>query len=85
MQSAAIAGLYKPRPIIGSTELDGIFPVSKDFESGKAIAKSMFDLAVLSEPMATLEARSQLPPDWYVSCIKNKFEGLSMGVVDTEK
>ena len=85
MQPLARAGLYAPKPTIGSTELGGIFAVSEDFDAVGAMAKSTLDLAVLSELLLNPQARSQLPPDGYLSFLKKDFRGLSIGFVDPEK
>lgn len=82
VQPAARAGLYAIKSTIGSTELEGVFVVSEDFDSLGAMAKSSRDLALLAEIILTPEERAKLPSDGYLSFLKMSFENLSIGFAD---
>ncbi len=76
MQPSARAGLYALKPTIGSAELGGIFPVSEDFDALGGMAKSVLDLAHLTELVLAREERAKLPPDGYLSFLKFSFSEL---------
>ena len=84
VQPSARSGLYALKPTIGSTELGGIFAVSEDFDALGGMAKSVLDLAHLTELVLTREERAKLPADGYLSFLKKDFSGLRVGFVDPE-
>ncbi|KAH6615688.1 amidase signature domain-containing protein [Chaetomium sp. MPI-SDFR-AT-0129] len=84
VQPSARAGLYALKPTIGSTNLRGIFAVSEDFDALGGMAKSVLDLAHLTELVLIREDREKLPADGYLSFLKKDFGGLRVGFVDPE-
>ncbi|KAI1127061.1 amidase signature domain-containing protein [Nemania abortiva] len=84
-QPSARAALYALKPTIGATELGGVFAVSEEFDALGAMAKSVLDLALMTELVLNPEARAKLPKDGYQSYLRKDFAGLKVGFVDPEQ
>jgi amidase len=85
VQPAARAGLYALKPSIGSTDLEGVYAVSEDFDSLGAMAKSTHDLVPLIEYLLNDEALAQLPANGYSTYMRKDFSGVKVGFVDPEE
>jgi hypothetical protein len=72
------------KPTIEFTEFGGIFTVSDDSGAVGGMAKSVVDLAHLTELVLTEQAREALPAKAYLPFLKNKFDGHRVGFVDPE-
>ncbi|KAJ8132474.1 hypothetical protein O1611_g1152 [Lasiodiplodia mahajangana] len=84
-QPSARAALYALKPTIGTTELEGVFAVSEEFDALGSMAKSVLDLALMTELVLNPEARAKLPKDGYQPYLRKDFAGLSVGFVDPEQ
>ncbi|KAF2257469.1 amidase signature enzyme [Trematosphaeria pertusa] len=82
VQPAARAALYALKPTVGSTDHRGVWTLSKRFDAVGAIAKSVSDLALATEMLHTMEVRSRLPEDGYLSFLSKSFTGLKVGFLD---
>ena len=89
---ASVAGLYGLNPTTGSVSSDGVFRLSRAFDSVGAMAKTPADLALLVECMLTSEARQDFQnqrenkrssSDW--SDVSIAFSEMTWGHVDTDK
>jgi amidase len=85
VQPAARAALYAMKLTIGSSELDGVYSVSGEFDSGGAMAKSVQDLAMITEHLLNDSAHAKLPSSGFAQSIRQDFDGLSIGFVDFDK
>ena len=64
--------------------MDGIFVISRSFDVLGGMAKTVSDLAHLTEHISDADARGKLPVDGFESCLKTEWSGLKIGVVQTD-
>lgn len=84
VQPATRAALFALKPTIGNTELDGVWPLSPRFDSVGGMAKSVGDLARITEFLLTADARSKFPAEGFVPFLDKTFKGLKIGFANPE-
>lgn len=84
VQPSARAALYGLKPTPGNTEMEGVWMVSDVFDAVGAMAKSVTDLASITEICLRPESRANLPANGYASFFQNSFSGLKVGFLDPE-
>lgn len=72
------------KPTVGSVAMDGIFVISRSFDVVGGMAKTVSDLAHLTEHTLDEDARSKLPVDGFESFLKTEWSGLRIGVLQTD-
>lgn len=82
VQPGARAALYTLKPTPGTTELDGVWVVSEDFDAVGAMTKSTADLALITELVLNQKAREALPDDGFQIFLRTDFDGLKIGFLD---
>lgn len=82
VQPAGRAALYALKPTVGSTNTSGVWTLSTRFDSVGAMAKSVSDLALVTEMLHTKDVRAKLPPSGYTSYLTKSFKGMKVGFVD---
>ncbi|CAH0023746.1 unnamed protein product, partial [Clonostachys rhizophaga] len=82
VQPAARAALYALKPTPGSVKMDGVWTLSHHFDAIGGMAKSVTDLALITELLHTDQVRSTLPKDSYLSILSKDFENLKVGFLD---
>lgn len=81
---ASRAAPYAMKPTVGSVAMDGIFVISRSFDVVGGMAKTVSDLAHLTEHTLDEDARSKLPVDGFESFLKTEWSGLRIGVLQTD-
>ena len=64
--------------------MDGIFVISRSFDVVGGMAKTVSDLAHLTEHILDADARGKLPVDGFESSLKTEWSGLRIGVLQTD-
>lgn len=80
---ASKAGLYAMRPTLGSVAAKGCFRISRSFDGIGAMAKTPEDLAPLIEAILTPEAKAKVPEGGFKSVMKQTWEGMRIGFVES--
>uniref|UniRef100_A0A8H7NGZ5 Amidase domain-containing protein n=1 Tax=Bionectria ochroleuca TaxID=29856 RepID=A0A8H7NGZ5_BIOOC len=65
-----------------SVKVDGVWTLSHRFDAIGGMAKSVTDLAIITELLHTDQVRSKLPTGGYLSSLSKSFEGLKVGFLD---
>lgn len=78
----ARAGLYAFKPALGAVDMDGVYQTSMSLDVVGGLAKSVADLALLTEAALTDAERRLLPHDGYRSYLNKTFDALRIGFVD---
>jgi len=81
---ASRAALFALKPTIGSVTMDNVIPVSSTFDTVGGMARSVRDLATLTEIVLDPPARAKIPEDGYLSYLTANWEGLRLGFLDPE-
>ncbi len=76
MYPASKAGLYALRPALGYVSTEGFFRISRSFDAIGAMAKTPYDLSLLTESILTPAARANLPENGYKDSLTGGWEGL---------
>lgn len=69
------------RPAHGSVSADGVFRISRSFDAIGAIAKTPYDLSLLTESILTPATRARLPKNGYKDSLTGSWEGLRVGIL----
>lgn len=80
---ASKAGVYALRPTHGSVSANGVFRISRSFDAIGSMAKTPYDLSLLTESILTTEARAKLPENGYLDSLTRSWEGLRIGIVSS--
>lgn len=67
----------------GSVSLNGVFGLSKNFDSVGGMARNPADLAALTEVLLTDEARSRVSEGGYEKAMREGWEGMGVGVLSS--
>lgn len=78
---ASKAGLYAMRPAHGSVSADGVFRISRSFDAIGVIARTPYDLSLLTESILTPATRARLPKNGYKDSLTGSWEGLRVGIL----
>ena len=78
---ASKAGLYAMRPAQGSVSANGVFRISRSFDAIGSMARTPYDLCLLTESILTPEARAKLPENGYKDSLSASWEGLRVGIL----
>jgi amidase len=85
VQPAARAALYALKLTIGSSDLDGVYSVSHDFDSLGTMAKTTSDLATITGFLLKDDVRAMLPKTGFTPFLRTTFRGLRVGFVNPEE
>jgi len=69
------------RPAHGSVSAKGIFRISRSFDAIGSMARTPYDLSLLTESILTPEARAKLPENGYRNSFTESWEGLRVGIL----
>jgi amidase len=78
---ASRAALFALKPTIGSVTMDNVIPVSSTFDTVGGMARSVLDLATLTEIVLDPPARAKIPEDGYLSYLTAKLGGTATWVL----
>ena len=78
---ASKAGLYAMRPTHGFVSSKGVFRISRSFDAIGSMAKTPYDLSLLTESILTPEARAKLPENGYQDAMTGNWDGLRIGIL----
>ncbi|KAN0105996.1 amidase signature enzyme [Hyaloscypha variabilis] len=78
---ASKAGLYAMRPAHGFVSSKGVFRISRSFDAIGSMAKTPYDLSLLTESILTPEARAKLPENGYQDAMTGNWDGLRIGIL----
>ena len=70
----------KPTP--GSVDMSGIWPVSIHFDAVGGMAKSVIDLASITDCLLEPDAKKSFQTRELVDCLSKSFRGLRIGFLD---
>lgn len=79
---ATRAALYTLKPTPGSVDMSGIYPVSVHFDAVGGMAKSVIDLAVITDSLLEPKSRESYKSEKFVDCLPKTFRGLKIGFLD---
>ena len=80
---ASKAGLYAMLPTLTTVAVDGSFRISRSFDGIGGIAKSVVDLAALTETILLPQAKENLLGGGYKSVMSGSWDGMKIGVVES--
>ena len=81
---ASRAALYALKPTIGSVTLAGVISVTSTFDTLGTMARSVDDLAALTEIILDPSARAGIPKDGFKSRLSGSWAGLRVGFLDPD-
>ena len=79
---ATRAALYTLKPTPGSVDMSGIWPVSVHFDAVGGMAKSVIDLATMTDCLLESNTRNSFQSGELVECLSKTFRGLRIGFLD---
>ena len=85
VQPAGRAALYALKPTVGAVNTEGIWTLSKTFDVVGAMAKSVADVAIVTECLLKDSARQSLPKDGFASFLTGSFKNLRIGFLSPEE
>ena len=85
VQPASRAALYVLKPTVGAVHTKGIWTLSKTFDVVGAMAKSVVDVATVTECLLKDSARQSLPKDGFTSFLAGSFKDLRIGFLSPEE
>lgn len=81
---ASRAALYALKPTVGSVTLAGVISVTSAFDTLGPMARSVDDLAALTEIILDGSAKAGMPRDGFKSSLSGSWAGLRVGFLDPE-
>jgi amidase len=78
------AALYTIKPTLKIVSQAGIIPISDEADMAGPMAKSVADLANLMDVLVE-PSKTDIPQNGYISAVTRSWDGIEVGVVDTEK
>jgi amidase len=69
------------RPAHGFVSSKGVFRISRSFDAIGSMAKTPYDLSLLTESILTPEARAKLPGNGYQDAMTGNWDGLRIGIL----
>jgi amidase len=75
------AGLYAMRPAHGPVSAKGVLRISRSFDAIGSMARTPYDLSLLTESILTPEARAKLAGGGYRNSFTESWEELRVGIL----
>jgi amidase len=75
------AGLYAIRPAHGSVSAKGVFRISWSSDAIGSMARTPYNLSLLTESILTPEARAKFPENGNRNSFTESWEGLRVGIL----
>jgi amidase len=69
------------RPAYGSVSAKGVLRISRCFDAIGSMARTPYDLSLLTESILTPEARAKLPENGYRNSFTESWEELRVGIL----
>ena len=79
---ATRAALYAQKPTPCSVDMSGTYPVSAHFDAVGGMAKSVIDLAAITDSLLESKGRESHKSETLVDCLPRTFRGLKIGFLD---
>ena len=79
---ATRAALYALKPTPGSVDMSGIYPVSAPFDAVGGMAKSVIDLAAITDILLESNGQESRNSEKPADCLPKTFRGLNIGFLD---